>query len=223
MNTLELHFTVFSKNRNKPSGIDCLRMNHIRRNHAIFGSVMLFIISSVPSSGVIPSEWQLFILKPHYLGGERNSLSSYGFISAPSCPFSILQTCILTTMTAFLDKFNVVSDKQHSFVAKRGKKHFSNPFLISSFWRVRITRSLMAFSFDVSKAFNTVNPSILLNQLYSMGFRGLFLNMYYKFLSYRRQLVSIDNVLSTIVPLLACVAHGSILSPLLFNPYVNDI
>uniref|UniRef100_A0A0K8R5B7 Putative rte ele1 orf1-h 1e-60-j 4 n=1 Tax=Ixodes ricinus TaxID=34613 RepID=A0A0K8R5B7_IXORI len=80
-----------------------------------------------------------------------------------------------------------------------------------------------ALFIDVAKAFDSVNHNILLNKLYRVGFCGPFHALLKSFLINRTQIVSVGNVRSSLAFLTSEVPQGSILSPLFFNIYVNDI
>lgn len=76
---------------------------------------------------------------------------------------------------------------------------------------------------DVSKAFDSVNPSILFQKLYHIGFRGPFLELLKDYLTGRSQQVHIGPKRSSKLALKSGVPQGSILAPLLFNVFVNDM
>lgn len=76
---------------------------------------------------------------------------------------------------------------------------------------------------DFSKAFDLVNHEVLLGKLDIYGIRGCGLNLLRSYLSHRRQVVQINNSRSQVLPLHCGVPQGSILGPLLFNIYINDI
>ena len=76
---------------------------------------------------------------------------------------------------------------------------------------------------DLSKAFDTINHTILLNKLKYYGLKGSTLNLFQSYLSNRKQYTEIEDNTSTILPIFVCVPQGSILGPILFIIYVNDL
>ena len=76
---------------------------------------------------------------------------------------------------------------------------------------------------DISKAFDKIWHEALLNKLESLGISGNLLNLFCSFLNDRQQRVVLNGQLSNWTPILAVVLQGSILGPLLFLIYVNDL
>lgn len=126
-------------------------------------------------------------------------------------------------MASFVDKYNIISPTQYGFIPGRGTQQLLEAFSDNINLGFESNLFTCACFLDVSKAFDTVNHSILIQKLSAVGFRGPFLALLKNFLQDRTQMVSIEGICSNKISLKAGVPQGSILSPLLFNIYVNDM
>ena len=84
-------------------------------------------------------------------------------------------------------------------------------------------RTTVCVLIDLSKAFDTIDHTILLNKLDYYGIKGLALEWFKTYLIYRLQYVKIGGVSSHMLPITCWVPQGSILGPLLFLIYANDL
>lgn len=222
LSEFELRSYIFGFKRFRSAGVDGITVNDLCRNYDTLKDVLLVIINSILESGNIPGELKQALVVPLFKGGSPDKVSSYRPISILSCISQILEKHLLLAMSGFLEKHNIISPHQYGFVAGRGTscllEKFSD-FLHHSFENNMFTCALFI---DVAKAFDTVNHDVLLSKLQRIGFRGPFYSLIKSFLSNRTQVVCVDNIRSALACLTSGVPQGSILSPLLFNIYVND-
>lgn len=219
----DIRYILFNFKQGKSVGLDGVSADVLRRNFAALKSVLLAIINDIIATQIMPSGLKEALVVPLFKSGQVNSVTNYRPISILSCIALILEKHIFQVMQTFIDAHNLLSANQYGFTSGRGTKlaldeltDFLNNALESS-------EFACALFLDVSKAFDSVNHDVLLCKLHSYGFRGPFLSLLKNYLHRRSQVVVIGNIKSRPTQLSRGVPQGSVLAPLLFNLYVNDL
>ena len=175
------------------------------------------------SCGIVPSQLKIAKVVPIFKSGGKDSMDNYRPISLLNCFSKIIEKIICTRFTDFLDTNNLISSSQYGFRKKHSTTHPLLHFINHVSTALDKKLHTIAIFCDLRKAFDTVNHKILLSKLSKLGVRGNELLWFKDYLSNRKQLVHLNGSNSLLLDILIGVPQGSILGPLLFLIYINDL
>ena len=175
------------------------------------------------ASGLVPNQLKIAKVIPVFKSGQKDSMDNYRPISLLSCFSKVIEKIVCNRLTLFLDSNNLITNAQYGFRKNHSTLHPLVHFANFVSTALDKKEHCVAIFCDLRKAFDTVNHAILLNKLKKMGIRGNELLWFQDYLSNRKQLVHVNGANSLLKLLSIGVPQGSILGPLLFLIYINDL
>lgn len=183
------------------------------------------IINKSMQEGVVPDQMKLAKIIPIFKTGDKHTFNNYRPISLLPAFSKIIEKVLSKQLIQFLESENLIYKHQYGFRPHHSTIHPIIHLLNQiSEENDKPTKNLTLSVFiDLSKAFDTISHKILLYKLNNLGIRGVANNWFKSYLQERLQFMEIYDQKSTMEPASFGVPQGSILGPILFLIYVNDI
>ena len=182
---------------------------------------MTILINNIFLQGIFPNCLKIAKVIVLHKGGNYEDPSNFRPISIVSQFSKIIEKLLKCRLNSFISKYSLINTSQYGFMNKISTEDALLDLTNSIITKKHKITSVI--SIDIKKAFDCINHNILLKKLCKYGFRGRILSLLTSYLSNRKQYVSNNDASSKLNSIKYGVPQGSVLGPILFILYINDI
>ena len=209
--------------KNNGNCITDIGIQSVKNNSHIFSTHVVFLYNFSVEKCVYPDKVKVARVTPAHKAGSRNSIDNYRPISNLPLFSKIFEKLTHIRVMSFVEQHQLLNESQFGFQKGKSITHAAlklTTLIVGAYHHKQFSA---CFFLDLRKAFDTIDHDILLKKLDLLGFRG-HSNEYFKsYIRNRKQYVQIGEFKSSEYLISKGVPQGSILGPILFCLYIDDI
>ena len=210
----ELKDASFSLKMSKSPGYDDISFNVLKKCFSSLCEPLNYLFNLSIKKGVFPDDLKIAKITSIYKADDKSDLSNFRPISMLSCFLKILERIMYNRLYQYLTENKILYPKQFGFQTGHSTKHAIVQLVDQILESSEYNKYTLGVFIDLSKAFDTVDHSILLKKLELHGVTDRNLSWFKNYLSNRKQFIQINNEKITDLETITCgVPQGSVLGP----------